>query len=355
VDSTGRISKGCPGLKGELVDDLVGESDDSREEREHRQAAAQAKGLTGEDVTARDARALAGSPTGAKTPAEGKQATPKPEKFTKTGKKAAARKRVATPAERLRASFALVKAAAKQFGVSPPRILAQIDQVLAELTPFWEMEAAAKADAHQMIGLAPSEIHRLEDRGKDIASKSGGKGRLARIDEVADSFMAQHPEAGVRDTQEFWEFLKKPHRPQPQPWDPDVIQDAAARAQDLKMRARQAKPAATIPEQVAEAVAEGMEGAEWEAAGPEGLGGWPGWEGIGEGIGDEAEQGGGFEGGGDVGDEAGGAEGAADFSFDPSQFEGGGEGETEGGPEGDAADSTPANNNANPDDWDQVF
>jgi hypothetical protein len=86
-----------------------------------------------------------------------------------------------------------------------------------------------------------------------------------------------------------------------------------------------------------------MEGAEWEAAGPEGLGGWPGWEGIGEGIGDEAEQGGGFEGGGDVGDEAGGAEGAADFSFDPSQFE--------GGPESD----TPANDNANPDDWDQVF
>jgi hypothetical protein len=300
--------------------------------------------LTGEDVTARDARALAGSPTGAKTPAEGKQA--KPEKFTKTGKKAAARKRVATPAERLRASFALVKAAAKQFGVSPPRILAQIDQVLAELTPFWEMEAAAKADAHQMIGLAPSEIHRLEDRGKDIASKAGGKGRLARIDEVADSFMAERPEAGVRDTQEFWEFLKKPHRPQPQPWDPDVIQDAAARAQDLKIRARQAKPAATIPEQVAEAVAEGMEGAEWEAAGPEGLGGWPGWEGIGEGIGEEGEQGEGFEGGGDVGGEAEGAEGAegaADFSFDPSQFEG----EAEGG--------TPANDNANPDDWDQVF
>jgi hypothetical protein len=163
--------------------------------------------------------------------------------------------------------------------------------------------------------------------------------------------MAEHPEAGVKDTQEFWEFLKKPHRPQPQPWDPDVIQDAAARAQDLKMRARQAKPAATIPEQVAEAVAEGMEGAEWEAAGPEGLGGWPGWEGIG----DEAEQGGGFEGGGDVGDETEGAEGAADFSFDPSQFEGEAEGETEGGPEGDAAGSTPANDNANFDDWDQVF
>ena len=56
VDGNGKVTKGCPGLKGEHVSDLIDESDDSREVREVRQSHAKAEGITGENYTAKDRR-----------------------------------------------------------------------------------------------------------------------------------------------------------------------------------------------------------------------------------------------------------------------------------------------------------
>ncbi len=54
----GRIIHGCPGLKGEDVEDLIDEPDASRERRERRQKKAEALGLDGEDLSADDLEAL---------------------------------------------------------------------------------------------------------------------------------------------------------------------------------------------------------------------------------------------------------------------------------------------------------
>lgn len=58
VDDDGVIDKGCPGLKGEAVEDLIDESDESRERREARQAYARAAGITGDQITAAQAKAM---------------------------------------------------------------------------------------------------------------------------------------------------------------------------------------------------------------------------------------------------------------------------------------------------------
>jgi hypothetical protein len=58
VNDDGVIDKGCPGLKGEEVEDLIDESDESRERREARQAYARAAGITGDQITAEQAKAM---------------------------------------------------------------------------------------------------------------------------------------------------------------------------------------------------------------------------------------------------------------------------------------------------------
>lgn len=58
VNDDGVIDKGCPGLKGEEVEDLIDESDESRERREARQAHAHAAGITGDQITAEQAKSL---------------------------------------------------------------------------------------------------------------------------------------------------------------------------------------------------------------------------------------------------------------------------------------------------------
>lgn len=58
VDDDGVIDKGCPGLKGEAVEDLIDESDESRERREARQAYARAAGITGDQITAAQAKSM---------------------------------------------------------------------------------------------------------------------------------------------------------------------------------------------------------------------------------------------------------------------------------------------------------
>jgi len=73
IGDDGKIIDGCPGLKGEHVQSLKNESDESRHVREVRQAHAEARGLTGHDVTAGQAKQLA-SPNKVKQHEVAKQA-----------------------------------------------------------------------------------------------------------------------------------------------------------------------------------------------------------------------------------------------------------------------------------------
>jgi len=73
IGDDGKILHGCPGLKGERVQSLKNESDESRHVREVRQAHAEARGLTGHDVTAGQAKQLA-SPNKVKQHEVAKQA-----------------------------------------------------------------------------------------------------------------------------------------------------------------------------------------------------------------------------------------------------------------------------------------
>ncbi len=60
IGEDGIIKAGCPGVKGEDVEDL----DESRDEREQRQDVAESHGLTGEEVTAEQAKDLDEQPEG---------------------------------------------------------------------------------------------------------------------------------------------------------------------------------------------------------------------------------------------------------------------------------------------------
>jgi len=58
LDENGKIMDGCPGVKGEYVSSLKNESDESRRVREVRQDHAEARGLTGRDVSHADVKKL---------------------------------------------------------------------------------------------------------------------------------------------------------------------------------------------------------------------------------------------------------------------------------------------------------
>lgn len=58
IDDSGKITAGCPGLVDEDVDNLIDESDASRDRRDHRQDVAEAKGIEGDDLAPGEAKQL---------------------------------------------------------------------------------------------------------------------------------------------------------------------------------------------------------------------------------------------------------------------------------------------------------
>ena len=201
VNSNGTIDAGCPGLKGEEVEDLIDEPDESRERREHRQAQAESRGIKGHEVTAKQARALEGG-------------------------------------ERKQQAWQRMKELARQHGVSASRVMQHVGDVLQSHQEFHTERESGKKLAREMAGMTAGDAARFENSGRDWSS-------MPHFDEAADEFINNQPHLGIRDPQEFWDFIREGARPVPQAWHDSVMQEAAQRAAHSAEQARKGRPRST--------------------------------------------------------------------------------------------------------------
>lgn len=202
VGPDGTIKKGCPGLKGENVDDLIDEPDESRDRRKARQAHAEASGLDGKEVSAKQLKSW-----------EGKGAQQQHE--------AAAR-------------------AAKYHDVPVADVLAVLPEALQVRTAEWERTEAARASARRSMGLNASNLGKIENAYRDYSSVPG-------FDDVAASIAMEFPEMGFGRTgdvsAEVWDFIREGSQPKPRLHD-DETAEMAAQMLGRKSRGKTAEPEA---------------------------------------------------------------------------------------------------------------
>jgi hypothetical protein len=168
VNGDGKITKGCPGLKGEHVSDLIDEPDDSRERREVRQAHAKAEGIDGKQYSASD------------------------------------RRRHET--KKARAAHTNAKAAAKQHGVATHEVLKEMP-AQHEATSFEDREAEeARKRARQMTGLTAGRQAAVENRYEDYSTFPG-------FDESSRDFASEYPHLFDPDADDtpaqVWDFIRE--------------------------------------------------------------------------------------------------------------------------------------------------
>lgn len=167
VDGNGKIKKGCPGLKGEHVADIIDESDDSRDVREARQAHAKAEGLDGKEYTAKHRR---------------QHSTQKAQQAHRNA-----------------------KAAAKQHGVSTTDVLQHMPAAHAMTAGHDAQWEQAKQRARQITGLTAGRIAAIENSYRDHSTVDG-------FDANAREFAA---ESGLFDPDDadtparVWEFIRE--------------------------------------------------------------------------------------------------------------------------------------------------
>lgn len=194
----GRITKGCPGLKGERVEDLIDESDDSREEREARQQHAEAKGIKGHQVTATDAKKL--------------------------GK------------VRHVAALRSAKGAAKRYNVSTRQVLQVMPDAFQHLKEQLAHREAAKERARQITGLNAGVLARIENAHRDYST-------VPKFDTAARSVAYEHPELGLdpdsADTAPaVWELIREGREELPDRNGSQVAEVAAQMIAASKSRGR---------------------------------------------------------------------------------------------------------------------
>lgn len=185
VSAAGTILKGCPGLKGEDIDDLIDEDDESRHERKVRQDVATAKGLSGHDVTARDARKLH-SPTHRKV-------------------------------------HAAASAEAKRRGLPVQRVLANMASAHQRLQEYHRDRETAKAAARKRTGLTAGDLARMENTGTDHSSLRG-------FDTAAREIAMENPLLGFDPwdaTAQVWDLIREGKVAVPSAWDERVAEEAA--------------------------------------------------------------------------------------------------------------------------------
>ena len=168
VNGDGKITKGCPGLKGEHVSDLIDEPDDSRERREVRQTHAKAEGIDGKQYSASD------------------------------------RRRHET--KKAQAAHANAKAAAKQHGVATHEVLKEMP-AQHEATSFEDRETeAARKRARQMTGLTAGRQAAIENRYEDYSTFPG-------FDESSRDFASEYPHLfdpdGDDTPAQVWDFIRE--------------------------------------------------------------------------------------------------------------------------------------------------
>lgn len=212
VGPDGTIKKGCPGLKGENVDDLVDESDESRDRRAAKQAHAEAKGIKGHEVTATETKKWEG---------QGAQR-----------------------------QHGAAKAAAKRHGVNVADVIQGLPAAYEQRLQQWTQVENARKRARQLAEMNARDLGRAENKYLDHSAIGG-------FDDIAQSFVAEHPEMGFGRSgdaaAEVWDFIREGVQPKPM-IDDDETADIAA-----GIVGRRQKPAA-------ENQGEGDAG-EWESSG----------------------------------------------------------------------------------------
>lgn len=179
----GKIMHGCPGLKGERVEDLIDESGESRKHREVRQAHAEARGLTGKDVTVAEAKRL-------------------------------------SSANRIR-EHESAKQAAAGTGHSAASVLRALPDAHSLHVEQHSQLRPALNHAMKMTGLTPALARQWEDKYRDYST-------WTRFDETSREIAGMYPELGMdpdaHDTpSRLWDLIRdsgartavvQPHSPE---------------------------------------------------------------------------------------------------------------------------------------------
>jgi hypothetical protein len=166
VGNNGKIVHGCPGLKGHHVDDLVNESQESRDKREAKQSHATVRGLTGRDAT--------------------------PSEFNKLATK------------NMQAQHQAAKSAAKKSGVSTTDVLARLPDAQGLHEESSKRIEELKATARKYIGLNAGSLARIENAYRDHST-------VPHFDELVASLQEEFPDVNFgSDPADFvWQAMRQ--------------------------------------------------------------------------------------------------------------------------------------------------
>ncbi|MCP4535784.1 MAG: DUF935 family protein [Chloroflexi bacterium] len=282
IGEDGTIDMGCPGVKGEDVDEL----DDNREEREQRQDVAQSHGIEGEEITAKQAEHIDEKPMGnvptaenpgmvtingrplevkhdskmwfwrqpgmnewiaasqgmgelikqgggnvqapaAQQPTTVAQATQQPQQPPAEEQPSAPEFSI-NPRTRFGAAVLEV---AQDHNVPPDDVADAARHVIEGKQRFVRDREVAKQSARQLTGISAREVSRIENAGYDYASawKLGGAtgGKMRFFDEYTEEVAREYPELGITNADDLWNILGEGVQRPPQPWDTDILREAA--------------------------------------------------------------------------------------------------------------------------------
>ena len=205
VNADGKITKGCPGLKGEHVSDLIDESDESRDERDARQAHAKARGLTGKDLTGTEAKKLG--------------------------------------SKRLQAQHQAAKEAGKVSGVGTHHVLRNLPEAQERLASTSDPLEPARARARQLTGQNSATLGMVENRG------GGDSNSVANMDVIGQQLAEEFPELGWDmsddNSAKVFDLIRQgKSADRLAPHSPEVAGHAAELAKQEKATARNEKTAA---------------------------------------------------------------------------------------------------------------
>lgn len=201
VSASGKITKGCPGLKGEKIDDIIDESEESRDRRDARQKHAEARGLQGHELETSDLRHLEG--------------------------------------KRLQSQHQVAKAAAKRFGVSTREVLQAMPDARSLMIEAAESRERAKETARRLTGMNAGVLARVENAYRDHSTVPG-------FDTAARSVAFEHPELGIDPDADdassaVWELIREGKQSVPAIDSQEVAEAAAEMALNAKRSARQSR------------------------------------------------------------------------------------------------------------------
>jgi len=239
IGSGGQITKACPGLKGETVKGITGESDESRGQRKARQDVADQHGVKGGELTAEQARGLTqeheedeGDPWdqgGSPVP------SPRSPQDQPGGARAEAKRASINPKTRFGQA---VLETAQEWGVAPDDLADACQFVYEEKARQSQARESAKAHARQTTGLTQRDVGRLANSGYDYTSAKnvgGPTGDKLRQFDVWATEIARHYPGLIGNADDpnadlaggLWDLIAEGRQVVPPIHDPGVMREAA--------------------------------------------------------------------------------------------------------------------------------